>query len=252
MCKKNKIDVVKAICNSVAKKLAVLSLAVAVSSSAVASAQTDPQQRWNCEKSVREVMLEEIARREGNSTTIERLDAINRELYELGPIVDDVVDQYYSLLYKLEKEDLDEAERKDLQAQLEEADAKREEVVDKFYDLRRARRAMLDPFNDRLSVTDNLCISLMFNIEEVVSGTEIDRDGFVYACLTGLGFQEDAVRRIMEFFGYDLPLQNQEVDLNMTLPLRPQQPLLSQQRQQHQHFGGSFNPLNWGLFGGKK
>ena len=38
MCKKNKIDAVKAVCNNAARKLAVLGLAVAVSSSAVANA----------------------------------------------------------------------------------------------------------------------------------------------------------------------------------------------------------------------
>lgn len=246
---KNKIDVVKAICNSVAKKLAVLSLAVAVSSSAVASAQTDPRQRWNCGKSVKEVMLEEIARREGNSTTIERLDAINRELYELGPIVDDVVDQYYSLWCKLEKEALDEAEREALQVQLKEVDAERERVVDQQCLLERERRALLEPFSNRLSVTDNLCASLMFDIENAAFGAgfaaeEPGRESFVYNCLSGLGFREDAIQNIMRFFGYDHPSQTQQSAISLpTLP--PILPLQQQQNQQPQRSGISFNPFNW-------
>lgn len=253
---KNKIDVVKAVCNSAARKLAVLSLAVAVSSSAVASAQTDPRQRWNCGKSVKEVMLEEIARREGNSTTIERLDAINRETYVLSPVVDDVVAQCYSLMYELENNALDESEREDLQAQLEEVEAERERVVNQQCLLERERRDLLEPFSDRLSVPDNLCVSLMFNIENEACDAgfvaeEPGRGNFVYNCLSNLGFREDAIQNIMRFFGYDHPSQTQQSTISLpTLP--PILPLQQQQGQQPQRSGISFNLFNWGLFGGKK
>lgn len=247
---KNKIDVVKAVCNSAARKLAVLSLAVAVSSGAVASAQTDPRQRWNCRKSVKEVMLEEIARRERNSTIIERLDAINSETYDLAPIVDGVVDQCYSLRDKLKNEDLDESEREDLQAQYEEAEVERERVVDRFYALQGERRDLLEPFSDRLSVTDNLCISLMFDIENEAfdagfAAEEPGREDFVYNCLTGLGFREDAIQNIMRFFGYEQPSQTQQSEIVV-----PTLPLQQQQNQPDKYFGGILNPFNWGLFGG--
>ena len=75
---KNKIDVVKAVCNSAARKLAVLSLAVAVSGGAVASAQMserDAKKQLSAMSS-----LERLIETNGDEVKRQRLNALNSDI----------------------------------------------------------------------------------------------------------------------------------------------------------------------------
>lgn len=250
---KNKIDVVKAVCNNAARKLTVLSLAVAVSGGAVANANP-PKGRI--------VVLPSTTQGKGNlRVRLFRLE-IDREnkIKQEGDI----------------KRQIIETERRKKNIQYLLAPYYPEDVVG-------GDRAWWGKYRDALESLENELLSLNEALEkQILTIASLDVQIEALRAQIAREQQEAPVEEIIEVVPEDEEQEssdeivevvsedeereepqheNQSEGTTNTTALQglmpnvmnlPEQTIPQQQNQPVRYFGGILNPFNWGFFGGGK
>ena len=265
---KNKINVVKAVCNSAAKKLAVLGLAMAVSGGCVASAQMSEREAKKQLSAMSS--LERLIETNGDKEKRQRLNALNNTIEN--------IQARYNRLERQAKEKEQQVEEKTRQVeekrrQAEEQSRQAEGMLDQISRhrclvienfllseandlaaeintllkeiktlekeintllieltaLSQQRNALRDELEGEISEAHRDQAELMDLAVAEASRQNIPVREFAPGFFANIGLQQEAIQNIMRLFGHS-----------------------QQQNQRQQYFGGSLNPFNWGLFGSKK
>ena len=265
---KNKIDVVKAVCSSAARKLAVLSLAVAVSSGAVANAQMsekDAKKQLSAMSS-----LERLIETNGDEGRRQRLNALNSDIEKGEKRLNTLEQQRKEKERQLEEKERQLEEKK---RQIEETERQAERMLDQisFHRCLGIEKLLLSEANDLAAEIKTLLIELNALAKEINT---------LLIELNALSQQRNALRdalegeipeaqrdqaELMDLAVAEARRQNRPVHevapgffANIGLPQESIQNIMrlfehgQQQDQRQQYFGGSLNPFNWGLFGGGK